>query len=126
MPGPELFANQASTTVSSGGTTAPSPGTSEAWTVASSSGFPAASNSASPATFFRVTDPASSTEKMIVTNVSGTTWTVTRGAEGTTPVTHASGFTVQNVVTAAALGGLLQDADPVAAAAVALQRASVN
>lgn len=101
----ELFANQAQTTVTSGGTTAPSPGTSESWTVSSSAGFPAAATGVS---FFRVTDTAASSEKMIVTNVSGTTWTVTRGAEGTTPVTHSSGFAVQNVITAASLAGLVQ------------------
>lgn len=93
----ELFANNASTTVSSGGTTAPSAGTSESWTVASSSAFPAASNSASPKTQFRIVDPALPTEVMLVTNVSGTTWTVTRGAEGT-PVAHTAGFTVQQAV----------------------------
>jgi hypothetical protein len=108
LAGLELFANQAQTTVSSGGTTAPSAGTSQTWTVAASTGFPAASSTASPPTFFRVTDPAASSEKMIVTNVSGTTWTVTRGAEGTTPVTHTSGFTVENVITAAALEELVQ------------------
>jgi hypothetical protein len=108
MAGPELFANQAQTTVSSGGTTAPAAGTSQTWTVSSSSGFPAASSAASPPTFFRVTDLAASSEKMIVTNVSGTTWTVTRGAEGTTPVTHTSGFTVENVVTSAALASFAQ------------------
>lgn len=104
----ELFANQVQTTVSSGGTTAVTAGTVQTWTVSSSLGFPAASSSASPPTFFRVTDPVSSTEKMLVTNVSGTTWTVTRGAEGTTPVTHVSGFTVQHVVTAGALTGMAQ------------------
>jgi hypothetical protein len=103
LAGLELFANQAQTTVSSGGTTAPSAGTSESWTVTSSSGFPAASSAASPPTFFRVTDAAASSEKMIVTNVSGTTWTVTRGAEGTSPVTHSSSFIVQHVLTGAAL-----------------------
>lgn len=40
--------------------------------------------------------------------MSGTTWTVTRGAESTTPVTHTAGFTVYQVVTAGALGGMLQ------------------
>lgn len=110
MTGIELFANQAQTTVTSGGTTAPASGTSETWTVASSTGFPLASSSASPKTFFRVTDvnAGASGEKMIVTNVSGTTWTVTRGAEGTTPVVHAGGFTIQNVLTAAALSGFNQ------------------
>lgn len=108
MAGLELFANQASTSVSSGGTTAPAAGTSQTWTVSSSSGFPAASSTASPPTFFRITDPALSSEKMIVTNVSGTTWTVTRGTDGTTPVAHSSGFSVQNVVTAAAIEALIQ------------------
>ena len=51
---------------------------------------------------FHVADAASgaSSEIIAVTNVSGTTWTVTRGAESTTPVAHASGFTVYQVVTA--------------------------
>jgi hypothetical protein len=104
----ELFANQVQTTISSGGGTAPASGTSETWTAASSSGFPAASSSASPPTFFRGTDPALSSEKIIVTNVSGTTWTVTRGAEGTTPLAHAGGFTFQHVLTAGAVSGMLQ------------------
>ena len=38
-------------------------------------------------------------EIIAVTNVSGTTWTVTRGAEGTTPVAHTTGFTIRQVVT---------------------------
>lgn len=97
----DLFSNQGSTTVSSGGTTAPSQGTTESWTVASSSTFPAASNAASPATQFYISDPALPAETILVTNVSGTTWSVTRGADGTTPVAHTAGFTVRNVVTAA-------------------------
>lgn len=99
----ELFnANQPTTTVSSGGTTAPSPGTSETWTVASSTGFPTASNSATPPTQFHVADAATgkTTEIIAVTNVSGTTWTVTRGAEGSTPISHTAGFTIVQVVTA--------------------------
>jgi hypothetical protein len=101
----ELFANQPSTTVSSGGTTAPAQGTSQTWTVVSSTTFPAASSSAIPPTQFHVVDMATgkSSEIILVTNVSGSTWTVTRGAEGTTPVTHTVGFTIQQVVTA---GGL--------------------
>jgi len=97
----ELFASQPQTTVSSGGTTAPSPGTVENWTVASSGAFPAASSTAVPATQFHVADTNASADSEIiaVTNVSGTTWTVTRGAEGSTPVAHTSGFTVRQVVT---------------------------
>lgn len=45
-------------------------------------------------------------ELMLVTSVgSGTDWTVTRGIEGSTATTHASGATVAHVVT---YGGLVQ------------------
>jgi hypothetical protein len=102
----ELFASdRATTTVSSGGTTAPAGGTQETWTVASSAMFGAASTGVSQ---FHVADPAAPTEIVAVTNVSGTTWTVTRGAESTTPVTHAAGFTVYQVVTTAGLGAFAQ------------------
>jgi hypothetical protein len=122
----ELWANPAtSTTVSSGGTTAPAQGTGESWTVAGGyAGFPAASNSASPNTQFHVIDPALPTELIAVTNVSGSTWTVTRGAEGSTPVVHAAGFNVIQVVTAAGLGNLLQG--PSSGNGLALPRANVN
>jgi len=98
----EIYANDASTTVTTGGTG--TPGT-ETWTVASSAGFPAASSSAALPTQFHVADPALPSELMTITNVSGTTWSVTRGAEGTTAVAHAAGFTVREVVSA---GGLAQ------------------
>lgn len=98
----ELFTlNEASTTVSSGGTTAPAPGTSETWTVASSALFGAAVTGVSQ---FHVTDPALPGEIVAVTNVSGTSWTVTRGAESTTPAAHTGGFTIQQVITAGFLG----------------------
>ena len=99
----ELFANLPATTVSSGGTDAPSGGTQETWTVASSSSFPAAVTNSSQ---FHVSDPAQPSEVVAVTNVSGTTWTVTRGAENTTPVAHSVGFTVKQIVTAGFLGSL--------------------
>ena len=99
----ELFASdRATTTVSSGGTTAPSGGTSESWTVASSGMFGAAATGVSQ---FHVADPAAPSETILVTNVSGTTWTVTRGAESTAPVAHAAGFTVWQVVTTGFLSG---------------------
>jgi hypothetical protein len=111
----ELFANQPLTTVSSGGTDAPSPGTSQTWTVASSSPFPAAATGTSQ---FHVCDTAAGKtgEIIAVTNVSGTTWTVTRGAESSTPVAHASGFTVQQAVTAGGLGQFVQTAGATMAA----------
>jgi hypothetical protein len=104
----EVFANQASTTVASGGTDAPSAGTSEMWTVTSSASFPAASSSATPPTEFHVVDAAVATtsEIIAVTNVSGTTWTVTRGVEGTTPVAHLADFTIQQIVTAGFFTGV--------------------
>ena len=99
----ETFANVPSTTVSSGGTDAPAGGTSQSWTVASSTGFPAASTGV---TQFHIGDPQADSEIITVTNISGTTWTVTRGAEGTTPIAHSAGFTVVQVVTAAFLGSV--------------------
>ena len=107
----ELFANQAQTTITSGGTTAPAGGTSESWTPASGSGFPVADPTAFPPTYFRITDIAASSEKIIVTDSRSSPWTVTRGAEGTTPVAHTSGFTVQNVITAGAMGDAAQWSD---------------
>lgn len=105
----EVFANDAFAVVSSGGTTAPSAGTSESWTLSSST-LASISSSATPPTFCYVCDPAAESEKIEVTNISGTTATVTRGADGTTPVVHVTGFTVRQVMTHATLAGLLQAA----------------
>ena len=106
----ELYADLATTTVSSGGTDAPAQGTSESWTVASSAPFPAAATGVSQ---FHVIDPAEPTELMLVTNVSGTTWTVTRGvgSPATTPVTHTGGFTVWLVASAGPLAAMLVNAN---------------
>lgn len=102
----ERFANNTTTTVSSGGTSAPAGGTVETWTVASSASFPAASSTLG--TQFHVVDIASPAEKIRVTNVSGTTWTVVRGAESSTPAAHNAGFTIVQVVTAGGLASFLQ------------------
>src|SRR5258708_31889946 len=99
----EVFANNPSTTVSSGGTTAPAAGTAETWTVTSSASFPAVKYGAQQ---FHVADPAQPSEMLAVQAVSGTTWTVMRRAEGSVPVAHASGLTVVQVVTAGDLAGL--------------------
>lgn len=96
----EVFTNDATTTVTSGGTSAPTAGTVETWTVQSSASFPSLH---AGATQFHVADPGHPTETVAVTAVSGTTWTVTRGAESTTPVAHTAGFTVAQVVTAGTL-----------------------
>jgi hypothetical protein len=92
-----LFGNNPSTTAtSSSGTSAPTAGTTETWTVASSAAFPAAVSGTSQ---FHIADPVQPTEIVAVTNVSGTTWSVTRGAESTTPVAHATGATYYQIVT---------------------------
>ena len=58
------------------------------------SSFPAASSSSVPATYFYISDPADTTHEIVqVINVSGTTWTVVRGAGSTSPVAHATGAT---------------------------------
>jgi hypothetical protein len=108
----ELFANPPSSpaTVSSGGTTAVTAGTSQTWTMAGGyASYPAASNAASPPTQFHIYDVANPSEIMLVTNVSGSTWTVTRGVDNTTPTTHVAGFTIAQVVSAAVLANLTQN-----------------
>ena len=92
----ELYANDASTTVTAGGTTT----SDTSFTVTSPGAFPTAVSGASQ---FHIADPAAPSELMTVTAVSGSTWTVTRGAEGTTPVTHAANWTARQVVTAGVL-----------------------
>jgi len=101
----EVFANDGQATVTSGGTTAPSAGTTETWTLSGST-LAAVSSSASPPTQCYVCDPAAESEKILIVNISGTTATVTRGADGTTPVAHSSGFTVQQVITRATMQAL--------------------
>lgn len=77
--------------------------------VASSTGFPAAVAGVSQ---FRVLIES---EIVIVTNVALTTWTVTRGAEGTAAVGHALGVAVNATVTAGALGNADGIPDPLGA-----------
>jgi hypothetical protein len=99
----EVFANNPSTTVSSGGTTAPAGGTVETWTVASSASFPVVEIGAQQ---FHVADPALPGEIITVQNISGATWTVVRGAESSPVAAHAASFTVVQVVSAGDLAGL--------------------
>jgi hypothetical protein len=100
----DIFASNGQTTTVATAHGIVTAGTSETWTVASSAGFPAAVTGVSQ---FRIADKAAPSEIMIVTNVSGTTWTVTRGAESTAPVAHSAGFTVYAALTAGVLGGLV-------------------
>lgn len=105
----EVFTNFGSAVVTAGGTTAPAAGTVQTWTVTATACPVAASG-----TQFRVVDVADASarpEVMLVTassNGTGVSWTVTRGAEGSTPVAHTAGFTVKPVVSQAVLDGLTQ------------------
>lgn len=106
----EVFTNDATGAVTSGGTTAPTAGTSESWTVTVSIAFPVAT---SGSTQFYVCDPALPTEKMLVTVAPGGTgagqsWTVTRGADSTATVAHTSGFTIMQTATHATLANFAQ------------------
>jgi fibronectin-binding autotransporter adhesin len=106
FPTSEVWTNIGQGIVTAGGTDAPSAGTVETWTVTSSVAFPTASSSASPPTVFYVSDTAAPSEMIEVTNTSGSTWTVTRGADNSTPVAHISRFIINQVVTHASLAAL--------------------
>lgn len=101
-----MFSNDGLATVTSGGTTT----SDTSWTVSITQAFP------SPTTGqqFHVADVASgfTTEKITVgagnSGAVGTqTWTVVRGAEGSTALSHTAGFTIRQVVTAGAMGNLV-------------------
>jgi len=85
----ERFANNAATTLSAAITST----TVTSLTVTDASAFPASGN-------FRI---KIEDELLIVTGVAGTTFTVTRGAEGTTAATHASGTDVIHLLTKGSL-----------------------
>ena len=104
----DLFANAANTTLAAGiaaGATS--------LTVTSSTLFPAVTTAA--ATQFRV---VIDNELFIVTNVSGTTWTVTPGTEGTTQAAHSINAPVTALLTAAALATKVTSVQAAAAAPV--------
>jgi hypothetical protein len=98
--GLESLANYPVTVISSGGTTS----SDTSFTAASPSGFPSVSNATTPPTTFHIADVALPGEIMEVTLTSGGTWTVVRGAEGTTPVSHTAGWTAKLVLTAGQSG----------------------
>jgi hypothetical protein len=110
---PDITSNLGSATVTVGGTDAPAAGTIETFTVSGAINIPAASTGASQ---FRVVDAAIAgnpalAEIMVVSNVSGATWAVIRGAEaigvnGTTPVAHAANWTAVVVQTAESIQNL--------------------
>jgi hypothetical protein len=104
MAGKDLFANTAITTLAAALTD--TVGTSVS--VVSSALFPAAVTGVSQFRI-RIDD-----ELMVVTDVSGTTWTVERGAEGSTAATHLIAAPVYHIVTAGALNALERVQDAVA------------
>jgi hypothetical protein len=85
----ETFANQAVTTLSAAITSV----TATSCTVIDATSFPATGN-------FRVKIDS---EILIVTARASNTFTITRGAEGTTPATHASGASVIHLLTKGSL-----------------------
>lgn len=99
-----VFGDLAGATVTSGGTTAPASGTTETWTVSGASAVP----SLAAGQRMAVADPSAKGEVIDVTAISGTTWTVTRGADSTTPLAHSPNFTVVNVISAGFLGAAQQ------------------
>ena len=100
---PELFVNDINPQTTLATTTTTS---ATSWTVSSSTGWPAV---ASP-NFVRVRiEPATADgtfEIVTLTNISGTTWTVTRAQESTTGVAWVSGAKIAPVITKATLDSL--------------------
>jgi len=90
----ELFANNADTTLNGGISNSAT-----SLIVASSSLFPPTGN-------FRV---LIGSEVLLVTGVSGNTWTVTRGIESTTAVAHSNGERIDHIITEGALLKLKED-----------------
>lgn len=108
----ELFCDNKSTTITAGGSTTPVSGTVESWTGGSGALSDPWGRIPTTGQFqVRCQDPAAPTEIVIVTNDAAGTYTVTRGAEGTTPVAHAANFTLVAVETGGNLGLLSQNQD---------------
>lgn len=84
----ELYVNDPGTTLASAITST----SATSLSVASSGGYPSSGN-------FRI---LIDTELIQVTSVSGTTWTIVRGIEGTTAATHSGGAAVNAIITAGA------------------------
>ena len=102
----EVFNDCATGSVTSGATTAPAGGTVETWTVNVAAAFPALTSGYQ----FHGADEALPGEVFLITVCPGgtgvQTWTATRGADSTTPVAHASPFTVVQVIPASWLNGV--------------------
>lgn len=96
----DILLNNITAVTTLGGNSTPAQGTVETWHVVSSTGWTAI---ISPNTENRIVDIAAPGEIIIVTNVAALIWTVTRGAEGTAPTSHAVGSTFAPVITSGSL-----------------------
>lgn len=98
----ERWSNNAATTLGAAIATTPAAGTQETWTLAATSMFPQAAGQ---------TRLIVDSEILIATTppASGTTISVTRGQEGTTPAAHANGATITQIVSAGSLSRLYDD-----------------
>src|SRR5271170_691871 len=94
----ELFGNNCQTTLAAAipSTSATTLTVTSNGTAGTPGGFPSTGN-------FRILIDS---EYMLVTSVSGTTWTVSRGIEGSVAATHANGVQVTQIVTAGALAAI--------------------
>jgi hypothetical protein len=90
----EQFANNARTTLASG-----MDGSQTTLSVTSATGFPSVGQ-------FRI---IIENEILLVTGVSGTTFTVTRGAESTSAASHSSGVSVTHIITKGSLDKRVED-----------------
>jgi hypothetical protein len=123
--GKEVFSNCASCVASSGGTTNPSAGTTESWTMSTGyTSFPVATFTSSqspfanttstvPANYFYVRDPADTTNEIVLvynnnsSGSPGSTWYVERGMNGAC-VAHSSGATWVQVISPYSLQNMKQ------------------
>lgn len=86
----ELYSNNVQTTLNMAGNLSSG---ATSMVVSNASGFPASGN-------FRILVES---ELILVTSVSGTMWTITRGIEGSTVASHLNGVIVTHILTAASL-----------------------
>lgn len=105
----DTFSNFAASTLSAAITTTPAPGTTETWNITSTASFAQGTGQSRylvPAN----ADGSGAVELVIGTTppATGTTLVVSRGAEGTTPITHASGAPITEVVTRGSMQAMEQ------------------
>jgi propanediol dehydratase small subunit len=102
--------------VTTSATTSPASGTTETWTVtALAAAFPALQTGVTSHSLIDATSGATTSQQAEIIRVTASTGsgatsiTVTRGADGTTPVAHAATSTFNVTVVASALTALMTD-----------------